>query len=658
MKNKYFSKQFYLEGLKQLKLIGTIFLILTVFFNVFLFQSDLSTNALLNINPLALATYTIIIPVMTLYLFSFLTKRNSSDFYHSIPCTKTALHISYGCSILTWTYGILFISTFINFLIGKMFGVNFDVYSAADLITSIIGFLICSLFVMASINIAQQLTGTLFTNIVVSGMIIFAPRFIITLIIDVIGTVCPYLNTDHMFFLLNNKNNLVFGTVYNVFTFNRSFSLIFKYIPGIIYTLILSLIYLSISLILCNKRKSESAGFSALNPRLQSVIRCLICLIVSMPAVNLLTNEIFVDNRYSYTSTIALFYGLALFAYFIYELLSTKKIQNLKKIFPGLLVVIGLNVLIILSVFGVKKYTTIFEPSANDIKYFSTDIVSIDDNSKYTTLIASEIRIKDKDLIKRIADALDYTVSHADTLASTYTDFYPICIKSGNTSYYRNIMMDDKLYSDINDYIYSNEDYMEKVTTLPSVSKCSFSTDSYYNGFTDKELKDIYTTFCSELKKKNVEDQLSLIYDPLGASIDYLNVDFMYNDYYTSVYLPISLAMPKTYHVYLEALYKHSQDLFKNNQFNTANDQFFYIKKITENVDELITKEISFSVYDGGSGITLSEFYDELPHCTDNPATADCYYTLSNNEHYFIFVPTDKMINIIEAIDHLSDLNN
>ena len=99
MKKRFFDVGLYLDGLRQLRIIGVMmFVILELeailmplgqYINILqrqgsgdLFYAGIGVVNFSGMHPLLLLSFTVFAPVMVLYLFSFLNKRSSSDFYH------------------------------------------------------------------------------------------------------------------------------------------------------------------------------------------------------------------------------------------------------------------------------------------------------------------------------------------------------------------------------------------------------------------------------------------------------------------------------------------------------------------------------------------------------------------------------------------------
>ena len=101
MKKNWFSLRLYLEGIRQLRLIGIMGMVILSLEAILIpvgrlvniremrhFTSSSITKTLLNfpeMHPLLVLCFCVLAPLMVLYLFHFLNKRNASDFYHAIP---------------------------------------------------------------------------------------------------------------------------------------------------------------------------------------------------------------------------------------------------------------------------------------------------------------------------------------------------------------------------------------------------------------------------------------------------------------------------------------------------------------------------------------------------------------------------------------------
>ena len=199
MKKTLFSKGLYVEGLRKLRVLGFIALApmiviqiagpITQYFNYLdwleysehgeVYYTDTVSFDLVTLSvPLTAALVT---PIMVLMLFSVFNKRSASDFYHSLPYTRVCLYLSNMAAVFTWIIGICVISGCVGLLayisFPKLFSVVFD--GAFNYLLTSVAFMLVSAGVCA---LGSAMTGTLFSNIAVSLLVMFLPRFILTVI--------------------------------------------------------------------------------------------------------------------------------------------------------------------------------------------------------------------------------------------------------------------------------------------------------------------------------------------------------------------------------------------------------------------------------------------------------------------------------------------
>lgn len=304
---KPFSVGLYIEGLRQLRIVGILGAILlfcssaiTVVGNALstqrqmeLYQDSsivLANLSALEVAPLLLLLFSVFAPVMTLWLFHFMNKRNSSDFLFAIPQTRMALYCSYTSSIVTWL-AILALSGLIGVLIpAAIFSTYINIpYHALFLLT--LSCFLYSLQVMAAILVAMSITGTMFSNIILSGLILFAPRLLIFMLTGIWKNIpFIYASSDH-FSLLNDSINPISGCVlYPLCGISDTYQLFSSAAP-MIYSVCLSVIYLLLAAFLFQKRKSETAGKSASSPILQSIYRITVTMIYCVVVAAVILSE-------------------------------------------------------------------------------------------------------------------------------------------------------------------------------------------------------------------------------------------------------------------------------------------------------------------------------------------------------------------------------
>ena len=136
---KVFSFHMFLQTLKQTRLAGFIMMAVITLISVVPIISSLSyikeykqVNNVGGIsgNYFLVLVFIIVVPVISLIVWSFLNKRSGSDFYHSIPYTRLCIYLSKTAAILTWIAGILvvsYVSQAVLFMANRQyFNVDYD----------------------------------------------------------------------------------------------------------------------------------------------------------------------------------------------------------------------------------------------------------------------------------------------------------------------------------------------------------------------------------------------------------------------------------------------------------------------------------------------------------------------------------------------------
>lgn len=159
------------------------------------------------VSPVSSASYLLIVialitPILCLYAWFFLNKRSTSDFYHSLSYKRQNLFLSRFAAITAWQI-IIMLSTYVTDFIcyhifSKYFIVDysttFSIYTAEFL---------CALLCSASIALACCVTGNIISNICLSGIIIFLPRFILILVHSTVTNIYAAASSTHFIPLLD-----------------------------------------------------------------------------------------------------------------------------------------------------------------------------------------------------------------------------------------------------------------------------------------------------------------------------------------------------------------------------------------------------------------------------------------------------------------------
>lgn len=615
----FINSKLYLDALKQLRLIGFIcFGILSIFTVLIPIGTAINTynstfyDHASNVTPILVTTresffamffiFVLFTPLLTIYLFSFLTKRNACDYFHSFPQRRGCLYNTYFAAVTTW----IFIFTFGTALIsGITYGIlsKYFVFSYLNLVKYTISIFVCSLLVAAAIALACSITGTIFTNIVVSGLILFLPRLITLIMVSIITSNLNILVPSKILPLLDYNYNLIFNSLSPVFS--KSHADLYP-LSGIIYTAILSVIYIGVGRLLFIKRKSEVAGNSSANRILQCIIRLCVAIPICMAPLKIIFSSVIGKTRISSSEVFSIFvlYLVAIIVMLLYELISTKKFHNVVRSLPSVGFLVLINIFILLVLTGIYQSQLNYKPEATDVQYITVGTTKSNDKMDYFEYAMSSKKITDKELIKFLVDNLAKNIEYEKTSypANVYFSntidystikelssddankaYYQLIIgfKTGFTVKYRQIQLDMDTYNKYNSLLSSSEDIKDCYLNLPEYNK---NLMSFYNGhnakrtLTEKEFEDIYNTLKDEVKNLDYTQWHSLLYEKSNSISIQLNYNV--NENQTITILPLTSYTPK-------ALLK-----YMNYFNNSATD----VGKLKEDLKKIVDGKVSYGM--------------------------------------------------------------
>ena len=505
------------------------------------------------VHPLIVTSFFLVTPILTWIAFSYLNKRNASDYYHALPHTRLATYVSSVAGVLTWVTSIIVIPTVISFLLIKLIPGIVLVVSGSYL-EMMIGCFAASLFVMGTMVCAMSITGTAFSNVVVSILIMFLPRYVMMLMSMFVAQKFPLIPEAYISPILTPKLNIISGIFLGWLVDADNITAITS-ISSQIYTICAGIFYLALGAWLFKRRQSESADRSAPSRFMQAVYRIALTMCVCIP----ITCVCFVGWREFSSSAIFLIfvlYIIALLVYFIYELVTTKKFKSLVKALPGLGVVILLNAALLISLTAITSAEISFAPDPEDIEYIQ--VVS-DNNytSKYMDIYrffmneSSKIRITDKEAIRVVSEALDRSINCTvdenipdDSYLNDYYswDRYTFKINTGFNSEYRYVRMSTMDHKIVSKALSSHEKYAATWLTLPEAQKDTVYFDLGGSTISDGAYE-IFRTMKDEVKTLRFEDWHSFLSQ--GEYSTFANLTYTTNGY--TVTVPVSATlMPKT----------------------------------------------------------------------------------------------------------------
>lgn len=583
MKKTIFSKGLYTESLKRLRVLGFIALavlliiqLAPVIFQIFdymfylenrseylnMYGTKSYTPESINFSTILISMPTValaVTPLMTLIVFSVFNKRASSDFYHALPYTRPCIFVSFMAAVYTWAALICVICTAVGYLsmasLPMLFSIVYD--GAFDLILTYVAIM---LITGGAVALACSLTGTSLSNICVAGLILFLPRFIITIMTEWISSSADFLALNaSQSSLLSPTINVFFAHFYGSLAFSN---LTFEnnLIPDI-YSLCLGLVYLVLAFFVFARRKSETATQPAPDRITQHIIRVMLTMVIAIFSVILL-----LEGEIAGSIVVTL---IALTLYFAYELITTKRWKNCVKALPALGALLGLCILCGVIMLCVPRIAATYTPASEDID--SVRLIN-DDGDRYFGFYnedwygkeAEKLEIKDPAVIKTVATALKENMDAYDKHGSVYTAYIgsndkysdttrqTVAIKDGSTVRYRTIFFTEEQYSAILTALNSDKEYLDACMTLPKPIKNSIDFGSFdYYGDIDVSYKmKVFECLQEEIRTLSFEDwyniatQHGTTYSPDEFSISYESDD--YDSYY--VYFNISSCyFPKTF---------------------------------------------------------------------------------------------------------------
>ena len=657
--NKIFDVKIFKEGVRTLRPIGIISTVIFSLFSLFSLISELDYQlsiedsffmSLSEYNILLVFMFCVVTPIMTLTAFNFTTKRASSDYYFSIPKTRTQLFFSLFLSVMFWSvFGIL-VSSLIPYLVSLCFP-STVIINYTSSIMYILGVLVSCFMVASAVMIAISTTGNFFANILVSLMIIFIPRIFYMATVSTAVESLPIFNIDATSILSSNLN-IPFGLIFGMFT--MGFTLAFPYVSSL-YTFILGVIYLGIAYVLFKRRKSEIAGLFAANSKIRSIFRVVLASAVGLATVGFLFYTIY-ENDDDLLLASGFFLILSFVVYCIYELIATKSAKQMVKAMPKFYMVILVNLVCFGIMFGIRYYGVSFCPKAADITSVSFSTQSGND---YFDKKASEIEITDFTAVKVVADALEDNIDNCKTAEDNhyyytkysdrkYSQWFVTITKDG-IKHNRRLQIKNTEAEKLINCMEETKEYKNIYTELPDAEKIDTNViiNSQFN-LSKAQAKEIYKAYLEDIKDIPFETHYSILtgndYNLLSDTaiiIDEtevvgdmdafsINVRTIVGSEEYDIWLPVNKHYKKALQKYLE--------LTENESVESRKAILEQMKNISEQEEY---DDIYFGVYGAGEITDIyitkdnyPQLIEELKKAENNPLNKDAIMFYIYSDYY------------------------
>lgn len=506
MKNKLFSAGLWAEGMRKLRVFGFIGLAAILLADVapviasYMYRKTLTGRSpevcgfteMCSSVPFIAVVFS---AVMMFILFSGFNKRAYCDFYHSLPYTRLCIFISFMASVMTWIVGISLISIAVSILtrlaMPWAFALSFAGFWRYCLCYLSVSILICG----ASAS-AMSVTGTLLSNIAVSGIILFFPRFITYIASSQIASGLAFMGGTDKMSLLSPRINLFIGVLVN------SLGIVqydLTYTVSIIYTFAVGVFYLIAAAVLFTKRKSEIAGQSAPGRKTQAVIRIVLSMVPS--AVGTCS---FISGD---TESGIIFWIIAIIVYFAWEILSTLKWKNLLRAAPCFAAVIVINVIMALGIAGMSHMSASYRPEPEAVD--SVRIIDTADN--YISSRTAKLEITDREIITILSDTFKDNMEryyNNEPFYSYMNDggylFKNVAFREGIITRYRRLVIKEEDYKRIVAILEENESFTNSIMKLPEPVEGSLSF-GYGMDLSAESIEKILERFQTEIYERGFE---------------------------------------------------------------------------------------------------------------------------------------------------------
>ncbi len=572
---KIFSVNMFWQTFKQLKVVGILSMAVTLFFVVFpqindalyylkhikLYgeeQMDASAKMVYasNIDVLSI-TFILFTPILVLYVWNFLNKKNSSDFYHSLPYKRECLYFSKIAAVFAWQV-IIHVVTYVCLIITFAIFKDCFIVEMWMVFRVFLSIFIANLLCGSAISLACALTGNVFSNICLSGLIIFLPRFLCIMIEAFATMKVPTVSDYQVFPLINDAHNIVAGYILRAFVQIDYNSLMFS-VSSLVYTLILAFIYMGLGLLVFKFRKSEAAQKSALNKKLQVAISMTLGFVICFISVIFTFAEDEGDRDYI---MLVVFFLVAAFVIIVYELATGKKNHLLQRSVPSILMAYVLSLIFGVLVGTVADGMLEYAPKAQSIDYIKINGMSDNQASMYGyraadyfDSIIEGIQIKDKQSCEIVAKAIADNNSIIKNNKQYYKEFnsdnygkMDIFVKDGLIGANRKVYIKSEDINVIATAAGKEEKYRERIKSLPIAEEAAIIWDSAYMDV--KNSRRIYNIYKEEYYNMDYEKILNHMVTP--NPLIQMSLTFNSKGKTYEAQLPITSETPKAAQSYVE----------------------------------------------------------------------------------------------------------
>ena len=574
---KIFSIKLFINNFLQLKVMGILGTVLITLFSVLSIVSQgirmieytkegISVNGSMSggvsttylgageLWPLVL-TFVFVTPVLMLMAFSYNNKRNSSDFYNSLPYTRLNMYLTKLSAVFTWQV-IVYVCAVVGIVFSIAVYKKYFVYSVSTITWIIIGTFICNLLCGAVIALACSLTGSLMSNICLTGIILFIPAILRVMITGGISALFDYVSNIQVVPVIGVERNMISalivggsmnGIQYNEILLNKGY---------MVYSLVLAIVYAAIGYLCFVRRKSEVAGKAALGNKIHVIIRTIIGFICMAVGFLLLLIERDIISM-------IIFVSLAVAAMIIYELIAGDRSRLGFKT--------GISSVIALAAAGIftgllwsgSVVMKAYKPETSKIKYAVVESSTYYRDysgsfADYYNTKTSQYKIKDSDIIDVLVNGYNHCKDKTYVeLSQNRKNVYTINVyfKDGIIGTRRSIALVEDDYKNLMLKLGADEEYQKIYLELPEYNNVTLTFNNAVN-LSDSDKQNIYNCLQSEIKKVGYNQYIKS-FDQTGV-YDTVSIRFVENGNNYYIRIPFSEYLPETTESFMKMVNKGS----------------------------------------------------------------------------------------------------
>ena len=480
-----FSPKLYLQGIKRIRAIGIAAAICTIIPNALIpimeaMRSpsyDYNYTGTTEVGYGEFAPYLVLMmifaPIMVYLTFSYLNERKKADFFHSIPQKRACVYTSFVLAIVSWVAVIIGVSVIVNSFLW-----SFVPYYTLPLSLPFEAFIYCfagALLVAAYMLVAMTLTGGVVSNLLVFGLLVFLPRLLTLLFTSCLESCANvFVLSGSVWKYLSYEGFLPLGVVLQFLSGDNS------YLDAtiLLYGLTVAILLIVAAGAIYKARRSEMAGQSAPNRKLQAVYRTA----VALPFLFWLVSENVVYGDFE-GDTFLLLFSAAVISYMIFELMMTK---SLKSMFRSL-ILFWIPVVVAVGFLGAVKVSEFavesVQPEGDEIEHVMLiDRYGVADHDDYSEVPYDVMLTSSgaRDMISSILrDHIEYEMDYSDGYVYEESPYWrdrytyinvKIKLKKGITVTRNLRFADDELAILARYAADESEEYKKRLTKLPDIN--------------------------------------------------------------------------------------------------------------------------------------------------------------------------------------------